>query len=350
MNKRESIFFSLIEGRVYTVVSLSLLLFIGIVFWPETKPNDELNHLIIRQSQYTSDNTAISPIAPPTGLDANKVELGRRLFSDPRLSGDGSVSCAHCHNLSKAGVDGLSVSTGIGGNQGLRNTPTVFNVSLNLFLFWDGRAANLEEQLDGPINNPVELGSNWEDVVSKIKADDDYKLTFSTLYPDGINQNNIKNAIATFERSLITTDSPFDQFQRGNNDAISAKAKAGYRLFTNYGCISCHQGENIGGNMFEKIGVMEPYFDESPAALKNTDLGRFHITNIEEHHFEFRVPSLRNVARTAPYFHDGSIATLEVAVKLMARHQLGLMLDQQEVEKIVAFLESLTGEYNGKPL
>jgi len=320
------------------------------MLWPETEHVDELNHLIEGQFRYTSDNSAIFPLERPTGLDANKVELGMRLFSDPRLSADNTVSCSHCHNLSSAGTDGLSLSFGIGAKQGLRNTPTIFNASLNLLQFWDGRAASLEEQIDGPINSPVEMGSNWEQVVAKINADDDYRRDFSAIYPDGVNRSNIKNAIATFERSLITLNSPFDQFQRGNNDAISAKAKAGYHLFKSYGCISCHQGANIGGNMFEKIGVLETYYDESAAALKNADLGRFHLTNIEEHQYEFRVPSLRNVARTAPYFHDGRIATLEEAVNIMARYQLGITLEQQELDQIIAFLESLTGEYNGKQL
>lgn len=350
MKNWTSAFSSLKDGRIYTAFCLFLLLFMGIALWPENERSDGLGHLITGQYRYSSDNTAIPPLERPTSLDANKIELGLRLFSDPRLSADDSVSCAHCHNLSTAGTDGLPLSSGIGGKQGLRNSPTIFNAALNSLQFWDGRATSLEEQLDGPINNPVEMASNWEQVVAKIKADKDYRQSFSDLYTDGITRNNIKNAISTFERSLITTNSPFDQFQRGNKDAISTEAKAGYRLFINLGCISCHQGKNIGGNMFEKIGVMEPYFDNTPAALKNSDLGRFHLTNNKEHQYEFRVPSLRNVARTAPYFHDGSVATLDEAVNIMARFQLGFTLDQYELDQLVAFLESLTGEYNGKPL
>ncbi len=351
MNKKEKFIFAALEdGRIYALISLLFLVVLGTVFWPETEQGDVSDRLISDQPRYTSGNALIPPLPRPTGLDPNKVDLGKRLFSDPRLSGDNSISCANCHGLATAGVDGLNVSVGVAGRRGARNAPTVFNAALNSLQFWDGRAASLEEQLDGPINNPNEMASNWDQVVLKIEADDHYRQSFSELYADGVSIANIKNAVATFQRSLITPDSPFDRFQRGDSDAISPTAKAGYRLFRNYGCISCHQGVNVGGNMFEKIGVMKPYFDESPGALAKADLGRFHLTNIEEHRYEFRVPSLRNVSRTAPYFHDGGIAALEDAVKIMARHQLGLELDRQEIEQIVAFLESLTGEYDGAPL
>lgn len=285
----------------------------------------------------------ISPIPLKVPGDGRIAELGRRLFEDPRLSADNTVSCSRCHPLDRAGVDGLKFSVGFGGAVGTVNTPTVFNSSLNFAQFWNGRADSLEDQIDGPINDPSEMASNWEQVIEKLRSDDGYLKAFSQLYPQGMTSQSIKNAIATFERSLLTPNARFDQFLRGNNNAINDGELQGYLLFKKYGCSSCHQGVAVGGNMYEKLGVHRDYFAER-GGVTEADFGRFNVTGIEDHRFEFKVPSLRNVALTAPYFHDGSRKTLEDAVSAMAKYQLGRSIDQVDVKSIVAFLKTLTGE------
>lgn len=291
----------------------------------------------------------IAPIPLEIQLDKNKVALGMRLFHDPRLSGDDTVSCANCHGLDHGGSDHSAHSRGVGGREGGINAPTVFNSGFNFRQFWDGRVETLEEQIDGPINNPVEMASNWPLVIAKLSADVEYRKLFASLYPDGVTAPSIRDAIATFERSLYTPNSRFDRFLRGDKTALSVEEQAGYRLFKEIGCISCHQGRNVGGNLYEKMGVMEGYFSQDGEVAKS-DLGRYNHTGIDEQRFEFKVPSLRNVALTAPYFHNGSVETLEDAVRLMAWHQLGLELGEKEQRLIAGFLRTLTGEYQGVPL
>lgn len=291
----------------------------------------------------------IQPIPEEVRLDKRKVALGDRLFHDTRLSHDNSVSCASCHYLTKGGTDQRPTSIGIGGQVGSRNAPTVFNSGFNFRQFWDGRAETLEDQIDGPTNDPGEMASNWKEIIRNLKQDPTYVSAFAELYPDGIQSHNIKDAIATFERSLITPNSRFDRYLRGDSLAITEEEKAGYRLFKNYGCVACHQGINIGGNMFQKLGVMVDYFAERGNPT-GPALGRYAVTGQERDRYTFKVPSLRNVARTAPYFHDGSVPTLEAAVEIMAKYQLGRSLSPREVDLIVKFLRTLTGEYNGKPL
>jgi cytochrome c peroxidase len=301
---------------------------------------------------HTSSALEAEPVAPlplQIDLDQNKVDLGRRLFLDPRLSHDNTIFCGSCHHLELGGTDRRSRSVGIDGATGDVNAPTVFNSGLNFRQFWDGRAASLEDQIDGPVNNAKEMRSNWPEVISKLQQDRDYVRTFRNLYPDGIQSTNIKDAIATFERSLITPNSPFDQFLRGDSHALTEQQLAGYRLFKAYGCIACHQGINIGGNMFQKLGVARDYFADRGHVTK-ADLGRFNVTGLERDRYHFKVPSLRNVAVTAPYFHDGSAATLEQAVNIMAKYQLGRTLPLHDRDLIVRFLHTLTGEYRGEPL
>jgi cytochrome c peroxidase len=291
----------------------------------------------------------IKPIPPVAGLDADKVSLGRSLFHEPRLSHDNTVSCASCHDLGKGGADGRTHALGFNQAQGAINTPSVFNSGLNFKQFWDGRAATLEEQIDGPVQNAAEMGSTWIEVVGKLRAAPEYVAAFAKLYPDGIAPRNIKDAIAQFERSLITPNSRFDKYLRGDRDAITAEECEGYRKFKSYGCASCHQGVNVGGNMFETLGAMADYFGDRGNVTK-ADYGRFNVTGREEDRFVFKVPSLRNVARTAPYFHDGSPSSLEDAVRVMGSYQLGQELSASDVEQIVKFLGTLTGEYGGQPL
>jgi cytochrome c peroxidase len=291
-------------------------------------------------------NEPITPIPQVVDLDLRKVALGRRLFHDPILSADKRISCATCHNLSRGGVDGLPRSIGIGGAAGEINAPTVLNSGLNFRQFWDGRAATLEDQIDGPVQNPKEMGAAWPELIVRLIQDEAYRRDFSAIYPAGIQQVTVKDAIASFERSLMTPNSKFDRFLRGEKDALSGDEYAGYVLFKKSGCISCHQGVNVGGNMYEKLGLVANYF-ERRGNVQKVDYGRYNLTGKEEHRYEFRVPSLRNVALTAPYFHDASAATLSDAVAAMGTYQLGVDFKEDEIDKIVQFLHTLTGEQPG---
>ncbi|MGI9384893.1 MAG: cytochrome-c peroxidase [Methyloligellaceae bacterium] len=287
---------------------------------------------------------ASEPILPlPTVvlLDLNKVRLGRQLFYDKRLSRNDSMSCASCHDMKKGGADGKKFARGWNGTLIEINTPTVLNSGLNPTKFWDGRAKTLEAQVDGPLQSEAEMGSTWEQVIGKLSKDDDLAKAFRAVYHDGLTSMNIKDAIATYERSLITPNAPFDRYLRGDYSAITAEEKAGYQLFKSLGCTACHQGRNVGGNVFQKFGVIDDYFRER--VILGKDLGRYSVTGRYEDRHVFRVPSLRNVELTAPYFHDGSVGTLEEAVQIMAWYQLGQAIEGDEVEKIVAFLKTLTG-------
>ncbi|MBF0622419.1 MAG: cytochrome-c peroxidase [Magnetococcales bacterium] len=310
------------------------------------------NHLIIlligtlflSASSLLAENLTQEPIRPlPTKIVLNpaKVELGRQLFHDVRLSGDDTISCASCHSLTSAGVDNLVHSVGIRNQTGAVNAPTVFNSGYNFRQFWDGRAATLEEQAAGPIHNPIEMDASWARVLPKLRADADYVKAFSAHYSDGIQPKNIQDAIATFERSLITY-SRFDRYLYGDTNAITEREKEGYRLFKSYGCIACHQGINIGGNLYQKLGFFGDFFADRGSITK-PDLGRYNVTEQESDRHRFKVPSLRNIARTEPYFHDGSIPDLQTAVAIMARYQLGRSIPAEHVDLIITFLHALNG-------
>jgi len=288
----------------------------------------------------------ITPIPLDLKLDARKVALGSRLFHDPRLSHDLTISCAHCHNLANGGMDSLPRSFDAAGKQGRVNTPTVFNSGFNFRQYWDGRAATLEDHIDFQKNNPCEMGSTWDEVIAKLDKDADYRSDFTAIYTGPIQPSIVKDAIATFERSLTTPNGKFDRFLRGDKHALDNDELAGYELFKSFGCISCHQGRNVGGNMYEKLGVVDDYFAQR-GNVQVADFGRYNVTGVEEDRFEFRVPSLRNVALTAPYFHDASASTLEQAVAIMGKYQLGVDLSRNETAKIVKFLNTLTGKYQG---
>jgi cytochrome c peroxidase len=290
----------------------------------------------------------IEPLPRVAGVNPERVRLGRRLFNEKRLSGDNSVSCATCHDIQRGGVDGRARSLGVSGKLGAINTPTVLNASLNFALFWDGRAATLEEQVGGPIENPLEMGSNFATVLKKLEQDADYVRAFKQLFGDGLTESNVRSVIAEYERTLLTPGSSFDRFLEGDKAAISEQAKAGYLLFKGVGCVACHQGRNVGGNMFQRFGVFGNYFKDR-GDITEADYGRFNVTHNEADRFVFRVPSLRNVARTAPYLHDGTQKTLPEAVQVMAKYQLGRNLDDEQVAQIVAFLESLSGPDPSEP-
>ena len=297
----------------------------------------------------STSNEPIEPLPSSVTADEGKVQLGEMLFLDPMLSRDNSISCSSCHSLNKGGTDNLGRSAGIAGSTGEINTPTVFNASFNFKQFWDGRAESLEDQIDGPIENPREMGSSWNDVIRKLRKSTYYLESFSRIYRDGIQPQNVRDAIASFERSLVTPNSRFDRYLRGDHNALTADEQHGYAVFKEYGCSSCHQGTNIGGNLFEKFGVMRNYFADRGEITK-PDFGRFNVTGDEADKYVFKVPSLRNVALTAPYFHDGTADSLEKAVRVMSVYQLGRSLPDKDIQDIVKFLKTLTGEYKGKAL
>ena len=276
-------------------------------------------------------------------LDQKRVALGKKLFHDTRLSKDNSISCASCHSLDKGGTDNLARSVGINGAVSSINAPTVLNSGFNFSQFWDGRAATLEEQVKEPIHNPTEMGSNWQEIINKLSHDRKFIKTFRESYKDGLTKENLQDAIASYERALTTPNSPFDKFLRGDGSEIKDEAIEGYYLFTDYGCDTCHQGVNIGGNMYQRLGIMGDYFKDRGNVTKE-DYGRFNVTGRETDKFKYKVPSLRNVALTAPYFHDGSVTTLHDAVSVMIRYQLGVIPNKKDLDFMVAFLESLTGE------
>jgi cytochrome c peroxidase len=285
----------------------------------------------------------ITPIPDALMLDARKVSLGRRLFHDKRLSRDDTVACASCHDLELGGGDASPVAMGVANQRGTVNSPTVLNSAFNFSQFWDGRAATLEEQAEGPVHNPIEMDTNWDQVIKKLSLDAEYVQQFKAIWSDGIKPAYLQSAIAEFERSLITPDSAFDRYLKGDSQALDANARKGWDLFRNLGCIACHQGVNVGGNMYASLGVMGDYFADRGRPLAKSDMGRFNVTGREEDRYRFKVPTLRNVARTAPYFHDGSVAKLEQAVEGMARYQLGVELSAAERDALVAFLQALNG-------
>lgn len=301
------------------------------------KPQLEGLHApVVRQDE------PLLPIQQAHQLSAQKVALGRSLFHDPRLSRDGSISCASCHDLSRGGADARPRSLGVDRQEGVINAPTVFNSALNFRQFWDGRSPSLEDQVSGPIHNPVEMASTWPQVLERLQADAPLQAQFMAIYRNAPTAAAVQDAIAEFERSLMTP-SRMDRWLQGDADALTQEELAGYRLFKRHGCVACHQGAHVGGNLFQRFGVMQDYFASKPQ-LTAADLGRFNVTGREEDRHVFKVPSLRNVALTGPYFHDASAATLEAAVAEMGRYQLGVELPRDDVEAIVRFLHTLTGE------
>jgi cytochrome c peroxidase len=325
---------------------LGIAVAVGTVRLPRETPPEEPD-VVVRPSipeDAPDPRYANLPIPPlPRALDTDpaKVALGRKLFHESRLSRDQTVACATCHDLTKGGADGRRVSTGIGGEVGDVNAPTVLNAALNFKQFWDGRADTLEAQAEGPLLNPKEMGSRWDDILARLRGDEEYVALFARAFPDGVTAANVTRAIAEFERTLLTPDAPFDRYLRGDAAALTDQQRQGFERFTALGCISCHQGVNVGGNIFQTMGKMEDYFAGRP--VRPADLGRFNVTQDPRDRHKFKVPSLRNVALTAPYFHDGSAATLPEAVTAMARYQLGYTLTESETASIVAFLETLTG-------
>jgi cytochrome c peroxidase len=281
--------------------------------------------------------SAENPITP------QKVALGRRLYLDTRLSKDETISCNSCHNLKTFGVDNEPTSPGHKGQRGGRNSPSSFNAALHATQFWDGRAATVEKQALGPILNPGEMAMPSEAaVIERLKKDKTYPAEFAAAFPaekDPLTYANVGNAIGAFERTLITP-SRLDDFLKGDDKALTSEEKKGAQLFVQTGCTACHNGAGVGGMMFQKLGLVKPY--------PTTDMGRFEVTKNDADKMMFKVPSLRNVAKTGPYFHDGSVKTLEEAVSKMAEYQLGRQLTPEQVNEIVIFLNALTAKDTSK--
>jgi cytochrome c peroxidase len=300
----------------------------------------EVNPRLLRRFKPVRESLASTAEAPPT---KEMVDLGRMLFFDKRLSRDHDLSCNSCHNLDHYGVDNEATSLGAKGARGRRNSPTVFNAAGHFTEFWDGRATNVEEQAKGPILNPAEMAMpSAEAVVDRLVKIPGYAPLFHAAFPKDaspITYANVGLAIGAFERGLVTP-SRWDKYLAGDHGVLNAQEITGLKLFTDLGCMTCHTGEFVGGSMFQKVGVVAKWPNQQ-------DLGRFEVTHLESDRMLFKVPSLRNVAKTAPYFHDGSAKTLEQAITMMGRHQIGEELSADDVASIAAWLGALTGELPG---
>lgn len=294
---------------------------------------------------------AESPFAPlplQLDLDPAKVALGEPLFRDPRLSGDRTVACVDCHALDRGGANGLARSKLATRPPVGVNVPSIFNAAFYFRFAWNGRFADIGEQLDVAMELPSAMAGTWAKAASRLRDDATLVRAFAAVYPEGLTPDSLREAVAVYSLSLLTPNARFDRFLRGEIE-LSPEEERGYALFRENGCVSCHQGINIGGNMFQRFGVMQDYFADR-GDLTPADLGLFAHTKRPEDKFVFRVPSLRNVALTAPYFHDASATTLEQAVVTMARYQLGRALAPDQTLAIAAFLRTLTGELHGRPL
>lgn len=329
--------------RLY-LVALVILATLVAIWWEQVQTPKSMTVTSLTQPEEVLVGEPIQPIPVKIALNQSKVALGEKLFHEPRLSADNRVSCLSCHNLSKGGADEQAFSIGVNGAVGDINTPTVYNAGFNSRLNWNGKFETLEAFTEAVIQNPTVMGIHWQVLIPKLQQAPEYMQAFTQNYADGVTTANVKDAIATYLRSLYTPNSRFDQYLRRNKKAMTDAEKQGYRLFKAYGCVSCHQGMNLGGNLYQKVGLMGDYFRDR-GNVTNADLGRYNVTQDEADKFVFRVPSLRNVALTSPYFHDGSVKTLEEAIKVMTKYQLGRSLSQKDTQLIAQFLGTLTGEH-----
>ena len=288
-----------------------------------------------------------APAPADNATTAEKVELGKMLYHDPRLSSTGTVSCASCHNTMLGGEDNRANSMGINGQTGGRSAPTVWNAAFNAVQFWDGRAASLEAQAAGPVTNPIEMGmKSWDDVVARLKSIAGYQTAFEAAFgKDSISKDNATKAIAAYERTLITPNSPYDRYVSGNKAVLTAQQVRGIDKMAELGCTNCHSGAAFnGGGSFQRFPIYDnPYFNAQYHFKKDKGLAEVSKNPADEH--LFKVPTLRNIALTAPYFHNGSVKTLEEAVVVMAKTQLDKELSKADVSDIAAFLNALTGEF-----
>jgi cytochrome c peroxidase len=305
--------------------------------------------LVLTGQQSVPRDEPITPITVAPSVEIAKLALGERLFRDARLSHGDVVSCESCHRLEKSGDDGTVRSAVTGGVTPDFNTPTVFNAALNFRLNWRGNFRTIEEHNEAVLLDRTLMNTTWQELLPKLRSDPSYREGFTEVFNAPPERDSVLDALAAFQRSLITPNSRFDRYLRGDRTAITADEEQGYLLFKSYGCIACHQGMNVGGNLFQRFGIFANPFASQTIETAG-DLGRFVVTRREQDRHVFRVPSLRNVAITAPYFHDGRTATLTGAVEVMARNQLGRVLSESDVDLIVKFLGTLTGEYRGRLL
>ena len=284
----------------------------------------------------SSHANEILPIPQMVEYDSDKAKLGKKLYFDTRLSADNTIACVTCHNIEAGGDDNLPASYGIGGQVGEMNAPTVLNAYFNFRQFWNGRVRTLQNQAKGSIQNKVEMGHEFPLLVKNLRQIEEYQTQFMKIYPEGITEDTIVDAIAEFEKTLITPNAKFDKYLNGQKDILSDQELNGYQLFKDKGCIACHHGINVGGNLYAKIGIVE----ERKLAHK----GLYDITKNKDDLYMFKVPGLRNVEHTAPYGFVGQYPTLERAVADIAYKQLGVELEENEIEDIIAFLKTLSGE------
>jgi len=300
--------------------------------------------LIEQANQYFEAIPSVLPQLKDNAITHEKVNLGKQLFFDPRLSASGLISCNTCHNLGMGGDDNLETSVGHGWQKGPRNSPTVFNAVFNIAQFWDGRAEDLKAQAKGPVQAGVEMAATPEHVEITLNSIPEYVASFNRAFPNekgSTNFDNMAKAIEAFEATLITPASPFDQFLQGNATALNDEQQKGLALFMDKGCSSCHNGVNLGGNGYFPFGVVEkPGAEVLPAG----DKGRYSVTKTASDKYVFRAPPLRNVELTEPYFHSGTVWSLKEAVAIMGSSQLGIELKDDEIIAITAFLKSLTGQ------
>jgi cytochrome c peroxidase len=300
---------------------------------PVAANETEINPQLLRRFKPIPGQGGSAAVTP------EKVSLGRMLFYDVRLSKAQDLSCNSCHDLAKHGMDGRPFSVGHKHQPGTRNAPTVYNAATHIAQFWDGRAATVEEQAKGPILNPIEMANEERRVVETLSSIPAYVGAFRAAYPatdQPITLNNVGDAIGAFERGLVTT-SRWDQFIAGKSETLTPTEKRGLRIFLDLGCMACHTGPQVGASMFQRVGVIEPWPNQK-------DIGRAAITKSPVDRMMFKVPSLKNIAETGPYFHDGSAKTLAEAIRAMARYQVGVVISDQEVEAIVAWMRSMSGE------
>lgn len=322
---------------VLSLVALLNVSGVGIAWAEKSAENNAEENKVYRQEP-------ISPLPQTVEVDTDKAALGEMLFSDTRLSSNKQIACATCHQLEAGGDDNLSRGLSLTAENNVMNTPSIFNAQFNFRQNWNGSANTLQQQIELMMSDKHQFNNSWDKAIEALIKDNEFVQLFNQSYQDGINKKNIIEAIVEFEKTLITPDSRFDRYLRNEDVSLTKEEEKGYILFKEFGCISCHQGINIGGNLFQKFGVFYNYFAER-GNITEADYGRKNITGREIDKYVFKVPSLRNIAVTAPYLHDGSAKNIEEAIYIMGRSQLGRKLTKKQIKLIKAFLETLTGEY-----
>ncbi|MFA0087748.1 cytochrome-c peroxidase [Vibrio sp. 10N.261.51.F12] len=327
----------ILKWGVILLVGLTFGLYFAINFETPFNINQDTQHSFSKQPS-AHESMIIPPIKSVvlTKEGRNEAKLGLQLFLDPNLSSNKKVSCESCHHIFDNGAEDVRVSNGVKG-LGSRNSPTVFNIANNTRFFWDGRASNLEAQMDGPIHNPLEMNTNWKSIINYVQSNSTYTDQFDDIFNGEISEKTIKAALVVFMTSLNTPNAPFDRYLNGDKHALDPAAMSGWAKFQALGCVVCHQGTNVGGNLFQRFGHLD-----SSTLMKEQDLGRYNVTGLEHDKIVFRVASLRNVADTPPYFHDGRAETLEEAIVTMAKLQLGRELGPATIIELSAFLRSLS--------